>query len=52
MQSPEAQEADAVAIAEGLRIIELLQALAQRDPNGSRRKVLRSAIRMLKDVIK
>jgi ParB-like nuclease domain. len=46
--SPEVQEADATAIAEGLRIIEQLQVLAQRDPNGPRRKALRSAIKALR----
>jgi ParB-like chromosome segregation protein Spo0J len=46
--SPEAKRANDEAIAEGLHIIELLQALAQRDPSPSRRKVIRSAIRLLR----
>ena len=50
--SPDAQHANDEAIAEGLRIIELLQTLALRDPNVSRRKALRSAIKTLRPVFK
>lgn len=50
--SPEAQRANDEAIAEGLRIIDLLQALSQRDPNGTRRKELRSVIKTLRAVFK
>lgn len=49
---PDAQRANDEAIAEGFRIIELLQALAQHDPNASRRKALRSAIKMLRTAFK
>jgi ParB-like chromosome segregation protein Spo0J len=45
---PDAQHANNEAIAEGLRIIGLLQALAQHDPNASRRKALRSVIKTLR----
>jgi ParB family chromosome partitioning protein len=43
-----AQRADDEAIAEGLRIIGLLQTLVQRDPNASRRKAVRSATKTLR----
>jgi ParB family chromosome partitioning protein len=50
--SPDAKRADKEAIAEGLRIIELLQALSQQDPNPSRRKALRLAIKTLRPTFK
>lgn len=46
--SPDARRADDEAVAEGLRIIELLQALSLRDPSVSRRKALKSAVRLLR----
>jgi ParB family chromosome partitioning protein len=49
---PDAQRANDEAIAEGLRIIELLQALTQHDPNPSRRKSLRSVIKTLRTTYK
>jgi ParB family chromosome partitioning protein len=49
---PDAQRANDEAIQEGLRIIELLQTLAQHDPNASRRKALRSAIKTLRTAFK
>jgi ParB-like chromosome segregation protein Spo0J len=49
---PDAQRANDEALAEGLHIIELLQTLAQRDPNASRRKALRLAIKTLRPVFK
>lgn len=48
VMSPEAQRANAEAIAEGHRIIELLQELAQRDLSASRRSILRSIIKTLR----
>jgi hypothetical protein len=48
--SPDATQAEEEALAEGLRIIGLLQVLAQRDPNASRRKALRSVIKMLRAI--
>jgi hypothetical protein len=50
--SPIAQIASDKAIAEGLRIIELLQSLSQSDPSISRRKVLRATIKMLRTAFK
>jgi ParB family chromosome partitioning protein len=50
--SPGAQRTNDEALAEGLRIIELLQALAQRDPNASRRKALRLAIKTLRSTFR
>jgi ParB family chromosome partitioning protein len=50
--SPGAQRANDEAIAEGLRIIELLQALSQHDPDVPRRKAIRSAIKILRTVIR
>jgi hypothetical protein len=47
---PDAQRANDEAIAEGLRIIELLQTLAQHDPSVSRRKAIRTAAKTLKTV--
>lgn len=46
--STEAQQANEKAVAEGLRIIGLLHELVQRDPSASRRRILRSAIKMLR----
>jgi len=46
--SPDVQRINDEAIAEGLRIIGLLQSLAQRDMNVFRRKALRSAIKTLR----
>jgi len=46
--SPEAQQANDEAVAEGLAIIGLLHELVQRDPSASRRRILRSAIKMLR----
>ncbi|HOY89663.1 MAG TPA: hypothetical protein PKZ09_07815 [Bacillota bacterium] len=46
--SPEAQKTNDEAVAEVLRIIGLLHELIQRDPIGARRKILRSAIKMLR----
>ncbi|HOY88990.1 MAG TPA: hypothetical protein PKZ09_04355 [Bacillota bacterium] len=46
--SCDALSADAEAIAEGLRIIELLQALARRDRSVCRRQVIRAAVKALK----
>lgn len=46
--SPEALRADAEVIAEGLHIIELLQALARHDRNVCRHKVIRAAVKALK----
>ena len=48
--SPEAQRANDEAIAEGLRIIALLNELVKRDPSASRRRLLRSTIKMLRAV--
>jgi len=45
--SSEAQQANDEAVVEGHRIIRLLHELVQRDPSASRRRILRSAIRML-----
>ena len=50
--SPEAQEAEEDARIEGLKIVGLLHELQQRDPNGSRRKAIRSAIRILRAAVK
>jgi len=50
--SPDVQRLNDEAIAEGLRIIGLLQSLAQRDTNVFRRKALRSAIKTLRAVFK
>lgn len=49
--SPEAQQANDEAVAEGLRIIGLLHELAQRDPSGARRKALRCAIGLLRKAL-
>jgi ParB family chromosome partitioning protein len=49
---PDAQRANDEAIAEGLRIIELLRVLTLRDPNASRRKALRSAIKTISTIFK
>ena len=46
--SPEAQQVNDVAVADGRRIVGLLHELVQRDPNASRRRILRSAIKMLR----
>jgi ParB-like chromosome segregation protein Spo0J len=46
--SPDATQAEEEALAEGLRIIGLLQTLAQRDTNVFRRKALRAAIKTLR----
>lgn len=46
--SPGAQQANEEAVAEGLRIIGLLHELVQRDPSASRRRILRSVIKMLR----
>ncbi len=46
--SCDALSADAEAIAEGLRIIGLLQALARLDRSGCRRKVIQAAVKALK----
>jgi len=48
--SPDAKHANEEAIEEGLRILGLLKSLAQRDPNASRRKVLKSAIKVLRAI--
>jgi ParB-like chromosome segregation protein Spo0J len=48
--SPDAKRANEEAIEEGLRILGLLKSLAQRDPNASRRKVLKSAIKLLRAI--
>lgn len=48
VRSPEEQQANEEAIAEGLRIIGLLHELVQHDPSASRRRILRSAIKMLR----
>jgi len=50
--SPEAQQANEEAVAEGLRIIGLLHELVQRDPSGVRRKAIRSAIRVLWEALR
>jgi hypothetical protein len=50
--SLDAQRVNDEVIAEGLRIIELLQALAQQEPNPSRRKALRSVIKTLRPSFK
>jgi hypothetical protein len=50
--SPDVQRLNDEAIAEGLRIIGLLQSLAQRDTNVFRRKALRSAIKTLRAAFK
>ena len=47
-RSPGAQQANEEAVAEGLRIIGLLHELVQRDPSASRRRILRSVIKMLR----
>ena len=49
---PDVQRVNDEAIAEGLRIIGLLQALSQHDPNASRRKALRSVIKILRIALK
>lgn len=49
--STEAQRANDETVAEGLRIIGLLQVLIQHDPIGTRRKAIRSAIRILREAI-
>jgi ParB family chromosome partitioning protein len=49
---PDDRQADDGAIAEGLHIIERLQALAQHDPSVSRRNALRSAIKTLRTAFK
>lgn len=49
--SPEAKRANDEAVAEGFHFIELLQALIQLDPIGSRRKAIRSAIIILREAI-
>ena len=46
--NPETQQANDEAVSEGLRIIGLLHELLQRDPSASRRRILRSAIKMLR----
>lgn len=51
-RSPEAQQANDEAVAEGLRIIGLLHELVQRDPIGARRKAIRSAIRILRETLR
>lgn len=51
VQSPEALQANEEAVVEGLRIIGLLHELVQHDPSPSRRKVIRSAIRLLRTLI-
>jgi len=48
--SVEELRANDEALAEGLRIIGLLHELLQRDPSASRRRILRSAIKMLRIV--
>lgn len=48
VRSPEAQQANEEAIAEGLRIIGLLHELVQRDPSASRCRILRSSIKILR----
>lgn len=50
--SPDAKRANDEAIEECLRILDLLESLALRDPNSSRRKVLKTAIKMLRTAIK
>lgn len=50
--SPAAQRANDEVVAEGLRIIGLLHELAQRDASGTRRKAIRSAIRILREVLR
>ena len=50
--SPDVQRADEETVAEGLRIIELLQTLALRDSSVLRRRALRSVIKTLKVVFK
>ena len=47
-QSPEAQQANDEAVAEGLRIIGLLHELVRRDPSAARRRVVNAAIKMLR----
>jgi len=46
--SPEAQQANDKAIAEGLRIISLLYELVRRDPSAARRKSIKAVIRILR----
>lgn len=48
VRSPEAQRANEEAIAEGLRVIGLLHELVQRDPSASRRRIVRSTIKILR----
>jgi ParB family chromosome partitioning protein len=50
--SPEAQKANEEAVAEGLRIIGLLHELHQLDTSSSRRRILRSAIKLLNTAYK
>ena len=47
---PGEQKANDDSMAEGLRIIGLLHELVRRDPNGTRRKAIRSAIRTIQAV--
>jgi len=48
--SPEAQQANDEAVAEGFRIIGLLNELVKRDPSAARRKAIRSVIRTIQAV--
>ncbi len=50
--SPVAKKADEVANTEGLRTVGLLHELLQRDPDTSRRVILRSAIKLLRKAYK
>lgn len=50
--SLEAQQANDEVVTEGLRIIGLLQELVHLDPSASRRRTLRSAIKMLREIYK
>lgn len=50
--SPEAQQVNDVAVADGLRIVGLLHELVQRDPSSARRKAIRSAIRILQGALR
>ncbi len=49
-RSPEAQQANDEAVAEGLRVIGLLHELVLRDPDSRRRKIERAALKLLRSV--